>query len=173
MLSVQWGFEFGVRSVQVGSPRRSKIDQKLKSKTECLLALIFEGFGWVLGAKSGGKIEPTSNKHRSHNASTHDEKKVRLVGSWGGQGAPTVTGGILHPPKHKNQRKSPNAKVTNDLTNHDWNTLTPRPFINGGSLLLGATKGGLLRGARRIKIIRKFLFRYIINYNYYNNYNKR
>ena len=40
-----------VRGSQVGNQNRSKIDQNLKSKMECLLAPIFDGFWWVLGAK--------------------------------------------------------------------------------------------------------------------------
>jgi hypothetical protein len=35
---------FEVLGVEVGSQIRSKIDQKLKSKLECLLASIFNGF---------------------------------------------------------------------------------------------------------------------------------
>ena len=35
---------FEVLGVEVGSQIRSKIDQKLKSKLECLLASIFDGF---------------------------------------------------------------------------------------------------------------------------------
>ena len=36
---------------------RYKIDQKLKSKMECLLASIFEEVWWFWGAKLGAKIE--------------------------------------------------------------------------------------------------------------------
>ena len=58
-----------VRGSQVGNQNRSKFDQNLKSKMECLLALIFNGFRWVLGANLGGKIDPRSIKNRSQRAS--------------------------------------------------------------------------------------------------------
>ena len=45
-----------VRRVEVGSKKRSKIDQNLKSKMGCLLASILDGFWWALGGKLGGKI---------------------------------------------------------------------------------------------------------------------
>ena len=40
-----------VRRVQVGSKKRSKIDQNLKSKMGCLLASIFDAFLLFLGGK--------------------------------------------------------------------------------------------------------------------------
>ena len=58
-----------VRRSQVGNQNRSKIDQNLKSKMECLLASIFNGFWWVLGANLGWKIDPRSIKNRSQRAS--------------------------------------------------------------------------------------------------------
>ena len=58
-----------VRRVQVGSQKRSKIDQNLKSKMGCLLASIFDAFWSFFGGKLGGKIEPRSIKNRSKKAS--------------------------------------------------------------------------------------------------------
>ena len=52
-----------VRGVQVGSKNRLKIDQKMKSTWEGILASIFHRFWWILGAKLGGKIEPRSIKN--------------------------------------------------------------------------------------------------------------
>ena len=43
--------------VQVGKKNRSKINQKMESKMECILASIFERFCLILGAKLGGKID--------------------------------------------------------------------------------------------------------------------
>ena len=60
---------FVVLGVEVGIKNRSKIDQKLKPKMNGLLASIFGGFWWVLGAKLGGKIEPRAIKNRLKNAS--------------------------------------------------------------------------------------------------------
>ena len=51
-----------VRSVEVGSKNRSKIDQKTESSWEGILASVFDGFWWVLGAKLGGKMEPKSSQ---------------------------------------------------------------------------------------------------------------
>ena len=48
---------FDVSGVEVGSKHRSKIDAKIESKMECLLASIFEQFKWILGAKLEGKID--------------------------------------------------------------------------------------------------------------------
>ena len=58
-----------VRRVQVGSKKRSKIDQNLKSKMGCLLASIFDAFWSFFGGKLGGKTEPRSIKNRSKKAS--------------------------------------------------------------------------------------------------------
>ena len=55
--------------VEVGTKNQSKINQKLKPKMDRLLASIFNGFWWVLGAKLGGKIEPRAIKNRLKNAS--------------------------------------------------------------------------------------------------------
>ena len=52
-----------VRGVQVGSKNRSKIDQKMRSTWEGILASIFHRFWWILGGKLGGKIEPKSIKN--------------------------------------------------------------------------------------------------------------
>ena len=38
----------------------SKIDQKMESKMDCILASIFERFWWILGGKLGSKIEQKS-----------------------------------------------------------------------------------------------------------------
>ena len=54
---------FKVLGVEVGSQIRLKIDQKLKSKLECLLASIFDGFWWILGGKLGRKIGPRAIKN--------------------------------------------------------------------------------------------------------------
>ena len=44
---------FKVQVVQVGIKIRAKIDQKMRSRWEGLLASIFNGFWWILGAKLG------------------------------------------------------------------------------------------------------------------------
>ena len=54
---------FGVSGVQVGSKNRAKIDQKMRSTWEGILASIFDGFWWILGGKLGGKIEPRGIKN--------------------------------------------------------------------------------------------------------------
>ena len=46
--------------VEVGSKNQSKIDQKMESKMECIMASIFERFCLILGAKLGGKIDQQS-----------------------------------------------------------------------------------------------------------------
>ena len=46
----------------------AKIDQKMESKMECILASIFGRFCWILGAKLGGKIHQKS--HRKNDAKT-------------------------------------------------------------------------------------------------------
>ena len=51
---------FGVGRVQVGSTNRSKIDQKMKSRWEGILASIFDRFWWILGAKLGSEIHQKS-----------------------------------------------------------------------------------------------------------------
>ena len=55
--------------VEVSTKNPLKINQKLKLKMDRLLASIFGGFWWVLGAKLGGKIEPRAIKIRLKNAS--------------------------------------------------------------------------------------------------------
>ncbi|MEC7567933.1 MAG: hypothetical protein VYA01_02860 [Bacteroidota bacterium] len=55
--------------VEVGIKNQSKIHQKLKPNMDGLLASIFGGFWWVLGAKLGWKIEPRAIKNRLKNAS--------------------------------------------------------------------------------------------------------
>ena len=50
--------------VQVGSKNRPKINQKMESETECILASIFEQFCWILGAELGGKIDQKSIRNR-------------------------------------------------------------------------------------------------------------
>ena len=73
-----------VRRVQVGSKKRSKIDQNLKSKMDCLLASIFGGFWWVLGGKLGWKIEPRASKNQLKSASKKWWKKHAFWCSRGG-----------------------------------------------------------------------------------------
>ena len=66
-----WKIAFGasplvpnwVRGVEVGSKIRTKIDQKMRSTWEGILASIFDGFWWILGGKLGGKIEPRGIKN--------------------------------------------------------------------------------------------------------------
>ena len=55
----------GVLGAEVGTRNLSKIDQILKPKMGCLLASIFGGFWWVLGAnlaaerdQDGARIAP-------------------------------------------------------------------------------------------------------------------
>ena len=49
-----------------------------------LLASIFGGFWWVLGAKLGWKIEPRAIKNRLKNESKNNEKKMRFGSPWVG-----------------------------------------------------------------------------------------
>ena len=96
-----------VRRVQVGSKKRSKIDQNLKSKMDCLLASIFGGFWWVLGGKLGWKIEPRANKNLLKNTSKKWWKKCVLedpggVRRWAGHGG----AGILGPLTYKFSKKT-------------------------------------------------------------------
>ena len=51
------GSIFEILGVEVGSKNRLKIDQKMKSTREGILASIFDRFWWILGAKLGAKIE--------------------------------------------------------------------------------------------------------------------
>ena len=52
-----------ILGVEVGSKDRLKINLKMKSTWEGILASIFDRFWWILGAKLGGKIEPRSIKN--------------------------------------------------------------------------------------------------------------
>ena len=49
-----------VLEVKVGTTNQSKIDQKMSSTSEGLLASIFERFWWIFGPNLGGKIHRTS-----------------------------------------------------------------------------------------------------------------
>ena len=49
-----------VLDVKVGTKNRSKIDQKMSSTSEGLLASIFEGFWWIFGPNLGGQIHQKS-----------------------------------------------------------------------------------------------------------------
>ena len=60
---------FKVFGVEVSTKNPLKVNQKLKLKMDRLLASIFGGFWWVLGAKLGWKIEPRAIKSRLKNAS--------------------------------------------------------------------------------------------------------
>ena len=53
---------FKVFGVEVSTKNRLKIIQKLKLKMDRLLASIFGGFWWVLGAKLGGKSSQERSK---------------------------------------------------------------------------------------------------------------
>ena len=60
---------FLVFGVEISTKNPLKNNQKLKLKMDRLLASIFGGFWWVLGAKLGWKIEPRAIKNRLKNAS--------------------------------------------------------------------------------------------------------
>ena len=64
-----------VRGSRVGNQNRSKFDQNLKSKMECLLASIFNGFRWVLGVNLGRKIDPRSIKKDPKGHQKNDREK--------------------------------------------------------------------------------------------------
>ena len=68
--------DFEGSGVEVGCKNRPKIDQKMESKMECILASIFERFCWILGAKLGGKIDQKSIKN-------HIEKTMRKTKPFG------------------------------------------------------------------------------------------
>ena len=59
----------GVRGLEVGSKNRSKIDQKMKSRWEGILASIFHGFWSILEAKLAPSWGRKSIKNRSKMAS--------------------------------------------------------------------------------------------------------
>ena len=89
-----------VRGVQVGSKNRLKIDQKMKSTWEGILASIFHRFWWILGAKLGGKIEPRSIKNGTEKLI--EKRRAARWMSWASEGSrrPTTdrdvsAGGIL------------------------------------------------------------------------------
>ena len=63
-----------VRGVQVGSKNRSKIDQKMRSTWEGILASIFNGFWWILGAKLGPSWEGKSSQDKPRQAKTREDK---------------------------------------------------------------------------------------------------
>ena len=80
-----------IKCVQVESQNQPKIDQKMESKMECILASIFERFCWILGAKLGGKIDQKSIKN--HIEKTMQKTKpfgTRLGPSSGCQGGRDV-----------------------------------------------------------------------------------
>ena len=54
------GLIFEVLRFEVGNKNQSKIDPKMKSTWEGILASIFHRFWWILGGKLGGKIDPRS-----------------------------------------------------------------------------------------------------------------
>ena len=82
---------FEIQWVEVGSKNRPKIDPKMESKMECILASIFERFSWIFGAKLGGKNEPTSintciektmKKRRLPKWPKRRSKESQGVGAW-------------------------------------------------------------------------------------------
>ena len=64
-----------------------------------LLASIFGGFWWVLGAKLGWKIEPRAIKNRLKNASKNIEKRFVLE-TLGGREQSAGHVGLLLAPKN-------------------------------------------------------------------------
>ena len=70
-----------VQGVQLRCPNRQKIDSKLKSKMECLLASIFDGFSWFLGAMLGPRIE---EKSILKGIKKRMKKRWQLERFWGG-----------------------------------------------------------------------------------------
>ena len=59
---------------------------------ECLLASIFNGFRWVLGANLGGKIDPRSIKNPKGHQKNDREKRASWKRFGGVFGAPKSTG---------------------------------------------------------------------------------
>ena len=55
----------GVCRIQVRSQHRAKIGRNLKSKMDCLVASIFQRFGWTFEANRGSKTDQTSIKKTS------------------------------------------------------------------------------------------------------------
>ena len=64
-----------------------------------LLASIFGGFWWVLGAKLGWKIEPRAIKNPLKTHRKNNEKKMRFGSPWVGpfDGRATAGGGSWDP----------------------------------------------------------------------------
>ena len=57
--------------LQVGSKNRSKIDPKMESKMECILASIFERFWWILAAKLGSGTRKAHARHTPGTRQAH------------------------------------------------------------------------------------------------------
>ena len=58
MLWLQRGLDFSSLGVQVGSKTRPKIYQKTESKTECILASIFQWFCQIFDDNMASQIHP-------------------------------------------------------------------------------------------------------------------
>ena len=80
-----------VQGVQVGNKNRPKIDQKMESKIECILASIFNRSWSIFGAKLGWEIDqkmvPKSAEKKMQKRRDLDghrgPKKSHLGASWG------------------------------------------------------------------------------------------
>ena len=58
-----------------------KSDDQIEPKMDCLLALIFNGFWWLLGGKLGWKIEPRAKKKSiEKRIEKNDETSMRFGG---------------------------------------------------------------------------------------------
>ena len=78
--------------VEVGSKIRSKIDKKMKSRWEGILASIFHGFWSILEAKMAPSWGRVSMKNRSQKGiDKHMRKENEKIGS------PAPLGGLLAP----------------------------------------------------------------------------
>ena len=88
---------FGVRGVQIRSKNRPKIDQKMKSSWEGILASIFHGFWSILEAKMAPSWGRKSIKNRSQKGiEKHMRKKGALGPSWAPPGPSwSRLGGVL------------------------------------------------------------------------------
>ena len=84
-----------VQEVQVGSKNRSKIDPKMESTMECILASIFDTFQWILGGKLGSKMDQKSIQKGIGKRMQKRNDFVRF--GWGGRG-PRVDGRWLGGP---------------------------------------------------------------------------
>ena len=99
-----------------------------------LLASIFGGFWWVLGAKLGWKIEPRAIKNRLKNESKKSWKKDAVwkpLGGWdprAGQGA----AGFLGPPNYQFLKKTTHHSphTTNNSTRPARNSAVADKFLN-------------------------------------------